>query len=325
MNRTFFLTGVTGFLGTNLAIDLLAKGFIVKGLTRSAKKHPEINHENLELVRGNLSEDLSDVLQDVDVVVHMAGETRQNFINYADYRKANVENTRYLFESSLACGVEQFIFISTANTLKLGSSNNPGGEEEKVKDPQSVSMYAQSKLEAENYLLSQTDKMEVIILNPTFILGAYDRKPTSGALLLMGWKKRIIFYPKAGKNFVNVRDVCQAIIHAMDYGRNGENYLIAHENMSFRAFFRKLNKITAQNPLMIPVPQSFLMVMGYVGNVLRAFRINTALSVRNMKMICVDNYYDNAKSKTELKVKYHSTEEAVKEAIQYFEDKGIGG
>ncbi|HEY9222514.1 MAG TPA: NAD-dependent epimerase/dehydratase family protein [Lutibacter sp.] len=112
------------------------------------------------------------------------------------------------------------------------------------------SLYTKSKLEAENYLLQNTDKIEIIVINPSFMLGAYDSKPSSGKIILMARKKKIIFYPSGGKNFVHVKDASAGIISCLEKGKNGEKYFIANKNLTY-AEFKKINHLTNQNPIMI--------------------------------------------------------------------------
>src|SRR5690606_20062376 len=120
-----------------------------------------------------------------------------------------------LFKQCQLSGVKKFIFVSSANTIGYGSKNGLGNEKNPMKAPFTKSWYALSKFEAEQYLLTHNKDMELNIINPTFMIGGYDSKPSSGKIILMGWKKELIFYPCGGKNFVAVKDVSQAIIQCM--------------------------------------------------------------------------------------------------------------
>ena len=316
---TVFLTGISGLLGTNLAIDLLDRGYRVMGLLRDRSRYKGPEHPELELLEGSLQEDLSPWLEKAKVVVHVAAETRQDIFDYAAYHKVNFEATRGLFDLSAGCAIERFIFVSTANTMGYGSVEDPGHESKEVRYPFSASFYARSKAEAEKYVLGSGADMETLVVNPTFMLGAYDSKPSSGKIVLMGWKKRIVFYPPGGKNFVHVRDVSKGIIETLRSGRDRERYLLANENLSYRAFFEKLNTVAGQNARLVRIPRSVLMLMGYVGDALRAFRIRSSLSSTNMRILCVNNYYSNLKSREQLGLDYRSTEQSITDALTYFE------
>ena len=226
--KNVFITGITGLLGTNLAEDLLNKGYCVKALIRHS--FTIISHPNLILIQGNLYDNIESHLSDIDVFIHIAAQTGQNLTRYTTYKKVNVDATKHLFKQCQLSGVKKFIFVSSANTIGYGSKNGLGNEKNPMKAPFTKSWYALSKFEAEQYLLTHNKDMELNIINPTFMIGGYDSKPSSGKIILMGWKKELIFYPCGGKNFVAVKDVSQAIIQCMELGQNNERYLICNEN-----------------------------------------------------------------------------------------------
>lgn len=313
-----FLTGITGLLGTNLATDLLDRGHQVKGLLRDLSKYKGPDHQNLQLVQGNFNDDLDSLLADSEVIIHAAAETGQHLIHYADYRTVNFDATRQLLEAAIRCKVKRFIYVSTTNTMGYGSRDDLGNEQKKIRFPISASFYAKSKQEAESYLLKHTDKIEIIIVNPGFMIGAYDSKPSSGRIILMGLNRRIVFYPCGGRSFVHVKDVAQGVINSMEKGKSGERYLLVNENLTYLQFFQKLNVLTSQNALLIKIPKLVLLAIGYGGDFLRMIGMKTSISSVNMRMLCIENYYSNRKSVDELGMKYRPVDTAIMDAVRYF-------
>lgn len=321
--KKVFVTGATGLLGTNVIIKLLKDGYTVTALVRKKSGYMGEENENLNLIEADFSSDLSLFFKDTDCVIHIAAETRQDLLHYEDYRKVNYYMTINLFLQAENSNVRRFLFISSANTLGFGSEEQPGNEEKEQRYPFTESLYAQSKLEAENYLLQTCKNTDVVILNPTFMIGAYDTKPSSGKLIFWAWKKKIIFYPKGGKNFVHAEDAAGGVVNAIDKGKNGEKYLLANENLSYKEFFRKINRTTNQHPVMIPIPDTFLNFLGWAGDHLRKIKIRTNLSSSNMRALQTKNYYSNQKSVEELNVRYQSIDNAIEDAIQYFIKKNM--
>jgi dihydroflavonol-4-reductase len=317
--KTVFVTGASGLLGTNLVHLLTERGYFVKGLVREKSRYKGIRHPNLQLLEGGLFDDLTKVLTDVDYIVHIAAVTSQHLIDYADYWKVNGHATIQLFHAAVKCKVKKFLFISTANTLGHGTLAVPGNEHEPAMEPFSASLYARSKKMAEDYLFSQKEKMDVVIVNPTFMLGAYDTKPSSGRIILMAWKKKVIFCPPGGKNFVHVEDVAEGIIKCIEKGRSGEKYLLANENMSYKDFFQKVNKLTGYKTLMVRMPETVLNMLGALGELLRRLGIKTSVGLVNMRILCAGNYFSNAKSVSELGLTYRPVDQAIADAVNYFE------
>lgn len=319
--KKVFVTGATGLLGANTVIKLLQYDYTVTALVRKKSSWMGEENENLRLIEGDLFSDISEYLQDVDAVIHIAAETSQDLLHYDDYKKTNYDAAVHLFEQAVAAGAEKFLFVSTANTLGYGSSGVWGSEKAPQIYPFTHSYYAQSKLETENYLLQQNRGTKVVIVNPTFMIGAHDRKPSSGKIIFWAWKKKVVFYPKGGKNFVHAEDAAEGIIKAIEKGRNGEKYLLANENLTYKEFFGKINAINGQAPLMIPIPDAGLAMLGMIGDFLRKLRIKTSLSSPNMKALRINNFYSNRKSSEELGIRYQSVDKAVEDAIHFFERK----
>ncbi|MCY1221962.1 3 beta-hydroxysteroid dehydrogenase/Delta 5--_4-isomerase [compost metagenome] len=316
--KNVFVTGASGLLGTNLIHSLVVKGFFVKALVRNKNSYKGEKHLLLELIEGDLFEDLSSKISGCDCIIHVAAETRQHLLHYSDYHKTNCEATINVFQSGLLANTKKFIFVSSANTLGHGDLSDLGSENKTARIPFNQSFYAKSKLVAENYLLENKHKMDVIIVNPTFMLGAYDSKPSSGKILLMGWKKRLVFYPPGGKSFVSVKDVAEGIIACIEKGQNGEKYLLSNENLNYKEFFSRLNMLTNQHPIMIEIPRNLLLLIGVTGNVLRFLGLPTSISLANMRMLCQDNFFTNRKSVTHLGIQYQPIDNAIIEAIEYF-------
>jgi len=316
--KKVFVTGITGLLGTNLVNQLLEEQYQVIGFLRNPARYIGNKTQNLTLIKGDLFDDFSRNLKEVDIVIHIAAQTDQDILEYEPYRKTNFEATQHLYKMAVENKVKKFIFISTANTSGFGDEDSLGFEDKPMQSPFTKSFYANSKKEAEDDLLFREDDIELKILCPTFMIGANDIKPSSGRIIQMGLNKKVIFYPPGGKNFVDVQDVVQAIINSFQYGDSHDKYLICNENLSYREFFQKLNKINQQKPIMIRIPRFLLMAVGGIGNLLRKFNVKTEICTTNMKSLCINNFYTNFKSITELKINYTPIEKAIAEASEYF-------
>ncbi len=319
--KKVFVTGATGLLGTNTIIKLLQYDYSVIALVRKKSSWMGEESKNLRCIEGDLFSDISEHLQDVDAIIHIAAETGQNLLSYEDYKKTNYDATVHLFAKATAAGVKKFLFVSTANTLGFGNSADRGNEQAPQLYPFTSSYYAKSKLEAENYLLQQNRETNVVILNPTFMIGAYDRKPSSGKIIFWAWKKKVVFYPKGGKNFVHAEDAAEGIIKAVEKGKRGDKYLLANENLTYKEFFKKVNTISRQNPVMIPIPDLVLAMLGVFGDGLRKLKIKSSLSSANMKALRIDNFYSNRKSVEDLGITYQPVDKAIEDAIRFFEKK----
>ncbi|MDF2454749.1 MAG: NAD-dependent epimerase/dehydratase family protein [Cytophagaceae bacterium] len=313
--KTIFLTGISGFLGKHIVEHLLQEGYAVKGLLRNKSSYTGAQHHNLTLIEGDLFSDLLHVMQGVDAVVHAAAETRQHLSSSKDYLRINYDATVLLFQTAIHCRVKQFIFISTANTVGYGSLKEPGEESFPIKSPFHQSHYAQSKWLAENFILNTDHPIHVSVVNPSFMIGAFGHKPSSCRIILMAWKKRIIFYPPGGKNFVHVKDVAQAVVQLLQTIKFRQQVLLAGENLTYKEFFQKFIGISKQRSLLIKLPKQLLWLLGHLGNGIRELGIATAIQPVTMEILCLDTFYSNKKSIQELGLSYRSIDTAIQDAL----------
>jgi len=317
------VTGANGLLATNTILILLSRGYEVRGLIRDTGKFLLPHHDNLELAVGDITNPLSleQAIAGCDYVVHCAATTDQRLLHYDDYHRINVAGTENVIQTAIKNRVKKIVYVGTANTFGYGTLVAPGNESLPPSPPFSDAWYAKSKLEGQCRVLAAADKIAVTIVSPTFMIGPYDGKPSSGAIIRMGHLKKIIFHPPGGKNFVNAIDAANGVVDALEKGKHQEAYLLAGENLTYRAFFHKLREQTGQRTLLICVPGILLRTAGHVGDLLRSLGVRTALSSVNMKILCINNYYTNIKAQTALGTTFKPIEKGIAAAITWFRDR----
>lgn len=319
------VTGANGFLASNVIAELLSKGYAVRGVLRNANSFSYHTHPDLELVQGDFTDKnfLEKVMKGCDYVIHTAAITDQSLTGFSEYHRVNVAAAENLIRIAIKEKARRFVYVGSANAFGHGTKKKPGNEQTPIRKPFTGSHYAMSKLQGQQAVLAYSGKIEVVVLNPTFMLGPYDSKPGSGKIILMGYGKKFIFYPPGGKNFVHVQDVATGVVNALEKGRNGETYLLANENLSYKEFFQKLADVTKNKTVLIKIPGPVLLTIGFAGNLLRFFGFRTALSLANMKILCAEGFYSKQKATDELGIESKSIEKAIKDTIEWFAGKGL--
>ena len=160
------ITGASGFVGQALLKQARLRHECV-GLTRADNALLEsdlVVHEMDDHV------DFSDVLTDVDVVIHCAGIAHRS-ASSADYDRVNVRLTVHLANQAVRNGVSRFIFLSTAKVQGEYSEPECLWNEEMPSKP--VGDYAKSKQTAEQELqkIGCISGMEIVILRPPLVYG----------------------------------------------------------------------------------------------------------------------------------------------------------
>lgn len=321
--KNILVTGANGLLGMNTIIELLAKEYCVRGFLRDSRKFPFAIRKNLELIEGDIlvEQKLDSALVDCDCVIHTAAITDQGLLSYDSYYKVNVQGVINVTKSAIKNKVRRIIYVGTANEFGYGDLYDLGNETNKMKYPYNKLFYARSKKAAHDFLLSKKNEIEVVVVNPTFMIGPFDSKPSSGKIVLMGLKNRFIFCPPGGKNFVCAKDVARGIVNAIQYGKNGESYLMASENLTFNQFFERLKDHVDNDFFIINLSSRVVLLVGLFGSALRLIKVRTQFSYENMKSLCINNFYSNSKARLKLGVVFNPIDEGIRESVSWFRKK----
>ncbi|MFB6317451.1 NAD-dependent epimerase/dehydratase family protein [Saccharicrinis sp. FJH54] len=314
------VTGGTGFLGYHVVNEALKQGYGVRAIVRKHSDVSFLSQLDCSMIYGDITvkQDIEEAVKNCDYVIHCAAKTGQT--GEADaFVPVNVDSTRYLAEACRKFKVKRMVYVSSANSFKNGTKTNPGTEASDFMPWLNKSGYASSKYLAQTYIQETCKKhaLDAVIVAPTFMLGSYDVKPSSGKLLLQGLK-HIVFYPPGGKSFVDVTLVAYGTVNALKRGKNGEVYLLAGQNLSYREFFRITAQICSKRQVLIKVPGFLLKLAGLLGDLLTFFGLNVSFNSLNIKLLTLSNYFSNHKAKQELGLKDTDIKRSVQDAIDWF-------
>jgi len=322
------VTGATGLLGANVVRELESRGHEVRVLVRPSSDLRALEGTHAERLPGHILDrgSLNRAMNGCQAVVHAAAQTGQWPSGYEHYEQVNVHGTRSVMEACRRNGIRRIVHVSTANAFGPGTREHPATELSEFRGFRTGSGYMISKYVAQQNLLMDVEKnrLPVVIVNPTFMIGAFDVKPSSGRIILMGLRKHWQFYPPGGKNFVHVRDAATAICNALERGNTGECYLLAGENLTYREFFGKLNRIAGNRPAQWEIPGSVLQAAGMIGSLVEKTTGRPApLNLVNSRLLSTGFYYSGKKAVRELGMPQTPVDTAISDTLEWF--RGWGG
>ena len=318
------LLGASGLLGHNVLRLLSERGEAVRVLLRPGSGLlPEASPSPPEILRGSLLDydTLLDAAQGCEAIINCAGTTDMSLRKLEDYNPVNRDLPALLCRVLDATGIRTLVHTSTANTLAPGPRESPTDESAPFADPFTRSLYAISKKEGEQVLLDYAEahpERRIVIVNPGFMVGAFDPKPSSGTLLLAAWRRPLMAAPCGGKSFLHVRDAATAVCNALSRGESGR-YLLTGESLTLKEFYALQARICGYRQRFFTLPTPLVRLAGWIGDGLRALGIRTMLCTLNVRQILIEEWYDNGKATRELGLPHTPVADAVRDFFSWRE------
>ncbi|MEQ9317173.1 MAG: aldehyde reductase [Henriciella sp.] len=253
--RTVLVTGATGFIASHLILNLLDKGYHVRGTARSSSKAKRLNEVlsaysgreiEIPIVEADLSSDAgwADAVNGVDFVQHVASPFPADKPKSADELIIPArDGALRVLKAAKAEGVKRVVMTSSMAAIAYGwgdkrpSPLNEGhwSNPDNLKDN---TAYTRSKTIAEraawDYVNGEGKGLELAVINPVAVLGPAMSADVSSSLQLISQplEGKLPAYPKMSFGVVDVRDVAEAHARAMTQdGVAGERFIVADKVM----------------------------------------------------------------------------------------------
>ncbi|MEL6759277.1 MAG: NAD-dependent epimerase/dehydratase family protein [Myxococcota bacterium] len=226
-----FVTGGTGFLGSNLIEQLVDQGWNVTALHRTSSDVSRLRGFGISLVEGDLfrPDALAELIpEEVDAVFHVAGNTSIWRRRADEQTRDNVEGTRAVLEASARRDARRFVYTSTWATF--GLEHDSLDEDTEQTGSRASDNYSRSKHAAEQLVLASS--LQSVVMNPAHILGRYDTGNWS-RLITMVDRGTLPGIPPGAGSFCHAAEVARAHIAAAEQGRVGHHYLLGGTDASF--------------------------------------------------------------------------------------------
>ena len=310
------ITGIHGFVGTNL-VKALSKEHEIYGLDIvSPEKQGVICTYNWE----DLS---SEKFPEVDAIIHLAGKAHDTKNQSAAdvYFKVNTDLTKKIYDSFLASNAKKFIFFST---VKAAADRVEGEYVDENVVPSPKGPYGESKIAAENYILSNTDitnqtDKRVYILRPCMIHGPGNKGNLN---LLYSFIKKGIPYPLGAfenkRTFTSIDNLCFIINGLLEKDVDSGIYNINDdEALSTNELIEIICEATVRKARIWRIPRSLMEGAAKIGGLL-----HLPLNPERLQKLTENYVSSNAKIKRALGVEHLPirAKDGLLKTIKSFED-----
>lgn len=321
---TAFVTGATGFVGANLVRLLLEQGCQVKALVRPNSVLDNLQGLDLERVYGSLTDrNLAEKMRGCQVLFHVAAHYSLLQADKEKLYEFNVVGTRNVLAAARQAGIERTVYTSSVAAIGV-KQNSIADETYQSPVEKLIGHYKQSKYWAEQEAVQAAQAgQDVVIVNPSTPIGAWDIKPTpTGDIVVRFLRRQMPFYLDTGLNLIHVKDVAMGHWLAYQKGKMGDRYILGHQNITLQAMLQQLSQITG-----LPAPQRSLpawipLSVAWIDEtVLAPLGKPPSVPIDGVRMAGQFMYYDANKAVQQLGLPQTPIVTALQDAVEWFVSK----
>ena len=328
----FFITGATGFLGSNLVKMLVKQGANVTILVRKNSKHPFLSHLNVTKVEGDITDydSVFNAMKECSHGYHIAGLLSYRKIDLDKLMEVNVKGTENVCKAALESDLKKLVHVSSTSAIGIPKNKDKPADEAYPFDKQwNRNPYMMTKRLSEQVALEYADKgLNVVVVNPSTFYGPGDIKIHSGEVFKNINSGNLRIVPPGGTGVIAIEDCVRGLIAAMDKGIKGQRYILNGENLSLIQLFNTIANLLDKPPITKKFPMWTYFPLYFTSFLLEeAFRIfgkSPIIDCGTIDMAWRYRYFDSTKSENILGWKPRvSFEQTCRSALNFYRSEGI--
>lgn len=336
--KSIFITGATGFIGSNLIKELSSsqkfnKQYTFICLVRESSDISKLNNLKkfgVKIAKGDIKDynSFDSYLKNVDIVIHCAANL--GYINRKLLYKDNVNGTSNLVKAAEKHKIRQFIHISSVaaartfvkrhKSIPIKIHSQTTSQTSSLTSLQEhkeayLGRYGNSKRLAEKVLMTST--LNYTILRPCMVVGKnsqdYNNFNKFSRLI-----KKLPVMPITGSGnnhlqIVHVNDVVKGIINSIGNKKASKQiYYLCNKPIKYKNYIKLIAKMMNKSIFILPLPPFVVIILGNIYEIIFGKKI---ISKDGVLGLIYDSRFDTTKTTQDLNFMPMSNVEAVKRSL----------
>jgi dihydroflavonol-4-reductase len=297
----------------------------VRALHRSTSNLAALEGLEVELAQGDIlqPQTLAPAMHGVDFVLHAAAQS-DYWRSPKPVLRSAIDGTRNVLTSALEAGVKRAVLTSSVAALGVPQGDELLTEEHSYQLPPEYFIYGYAKRQSEIEALQVNARgLEVVIVNPSVVLGPGDINKISGSLVVESARGLAFIYTSGGINVIHIQDVADGHLAALQRGQPGQQYILGGENVSHKQVFEQIAAITGVRPPWLKIPDFLIHPMARVIDIANRF-LPMPLNGGQLRMSRHKLYCDTSKTAEQLGFRaQRSFRQAAQETYVWYQEQGV--
>ena len=329
MVKTFYITGITGFLGHNFVRNVASEDIKIIGFALPGDRNINLlkSYPNVSIVEGNIlnPNDVYNFLnkpgEGQKYLIHIAGKITTVKEGDPSVMEINFNGTKNIVNEAIRHHFEKIIYISSVDSLPRSKGLESIVEPDKYEVEKVVGIYSRSKVLSNNYVLEKCPNG--ILILPSAIVGPYDTTNSPiNAALEKTIRGKFPALTDGGYNLVDVRDVAEAIKLAIEKGKPRTSYIISGENISIKDLISYTAEYAGQKIPKLVVPHSLIkLISPFIEAKAKAKHKTPLFTGFSMDCLKQNSNYSYKKAKEELGYNPRPLKQTLRETIDWLKSR----
>ena len=252
------VTGANGHIGANVVRACLKAGYEVVGFVRRGSDKRGLSGLPIELTYGDIRDRVAvgAAVRGCDAVMHLAAVFNTQSQDPEVVIRPALEGAENVLLAAAESGVSRVVY--TSSVVAIGSGDSPDHPRTGVDwNGRASGAYYVAKTESERraWELAESLSVPMVALNPGGVVGQYDYRVTPSMRYIVQMLNGVAIAVPGGLTFVDVRDVADAHVRALERGVVGERYPVAGANLTFRQLARAVTDLSGGRVPYFPLPR----------------------------------------------------------------------
>lgn len=329
MKKVYLITGAAGHLGSALCMQLKERGEAMRALCMRGEDTTLVRQLGAEVFFGDVTQPetmrpfftLPEGTQ--AVLLHCAGVVEIADKHSPLAEKVNVGGTRNVMALAGEYGVSRIVYVCSVHAMPDLAKGMACTEIEDYNPARVEGAYAKSKAQAAREVLALAKEgLPAVVVLPSGIIGPYSGKGNHLVQFVKNYANgKLPACVKGGYDFVDVRDVAQGVIDAVENGEKGQCYLLTGHYMAVRDMLNIVSDISGKKKIKVMLPMWLAKLTAPLAELWYKMRRQPPLFTRySLYTLGVNSNFDNSKARLRLGFNPRPLKDTLKDTVAWLKD-----